>query len=76
MLADEDASRLELFLFSEAEQRIPHAARQKFFTERLREFFTRKPLDLALYMAEMPPGSIVYGPPALIEALKKRLGHV
>jgi len=69
MLAEADAARLELHLYSEAEQRIPHAARQKFFTERMREFFGRKGLDLAPYFNGLPPGSIVYGSPALIEKL-------
>ena len=42
MLAEEDAARLELHLYSEAEQRIPYAARQKFFTQLLREFFEKR----------------------------------
>ena len=42
MLAEEDATRLDLHLWSEAEGRIPHAARQKFFTQLLREFFTKQ----------------------------------
>ena len=73
MLAEEDAGRLELHLYSEAEQRIPHAARQRFFTERLREFFTWHRLDLALYVPSLPPGSIVQGPGPLIELLKGKL---
>lgn len=73
MLAEEDAGRLELHLYSEAEQRIPHAARQKFFTQRLKEFFTWQRLDLALYIPSLPPGSIVQGPTPLIEALQRRL---
>lgn len=74
MLAEADAARLELYLYSEAEQRIPHAARQRFFTERMREFFGRKSLDLAPYFSELPPGSVVYGSPALIDRLKLDLG--
>jgi len=73
MLAEADAARLELHLYSEAEQRIPHAARQKFFTERMREFFGRKGLDLAPYFNGLPPGSIVYGSPALILRLQMSL---
>ena len=76
MLAEEDAARLELFLYSSAEQRIPHAARQRFFTERMREFFTRVSLDLALYDPSFPPGSFVYGPEALVNMLKQRLQDV
>ena len=73
MLPEEDATRLELHLWSEAEQRIPHAARQKFFTERMREFFGWQRLDLHAYIPGLAPGSIVQGPPALIEFLKGRL---
>jgi hypothetical protein len=73
VLAENDAARLELHLWSEAEQRIPHAARQKFFTQRLREFFEWEKMDLHAYIPGLAPGSIVQGPPALIEFLKGRL---
>lgn len=73
MLAEEDATRLDLYLYSEAEQRIPHAARQKFFTQRLQEFFGWVRLDLALYIPSLPPGSIIQGPAPIIEALQRRL---
>ena len=73
MLAEEDAARLELHLFSPAEQRIPHAARQKFFSERLREFFGWQRLDLHAHIPGLAPGSVIQGPPALIEFLKRRL---
>jgi len=73
MLAEEDLARLDLYLYNAAEQRIPHAARQRFFTERMREFFTRESLDLHAYVPGLAPGSLVYGPPALIEFLKGRL---
>lgn len=69
MLAEEDATRLDLHLWSAAEQRIPHAARQRFFTARLREYFGRAHLDLAPYFPGLPSGSIVYGPPAVISQL-------
>lgn len=65
--------KLDLFLHSEVEQRIPFAAYQKFLVERVREFFNRASLDLALYFPEMPPGTIVYGPRAVIELLKTEL---
>ena len=73
MLAEEDAARLELHLWSEAEQRIPLASRQRFFTARIREFFARKSLDLAPYFSGLPSGSVVYGSPQLIERLQLAL---
>lgn len=74
MLAEEDAARLDLHLWSPAEQRIPHAARQKFFTQRLKEFFTWQKLDLHAHIPGLAPGSVIQGPPALIEFVKGRLG--
>jgi hypothetical protein len=38
-LPEDVASKLALFLFSELEGRIPHGAYQKFFVERINEFF-------------------------------------
>jgi hypothetical protein len=73
MLAENDAARLELHLFSEAEQRLPHAARQKFFTQRLREYFEWHKLDLALYDSSLPSGSVVQGPAPLIDFLRRKL---
>lgn len=73
MLAEADATRLELYLYSEAEQRIPHAARQKFFTERMKEFFGRGHVDLSVYFPALAPGSLVYGPQALVDHLRKIL---
>lgn len=76
MLPEEEASRLELHLWSEAEQRIPYAARQKFIVERIREFFGRQSLDLAAYFPNLPAGTFVlYGPEPSILVLKERL-HV
>lgn len=73
MLAEEDAVKLDLHLWSEAEARIPHAARQKFFTRLMREHFGRKSLDLALYIPVLSPQSFIYGPPALIDHLQLEL---
>ena len=73
MLMEEDAVRLDLHLWSEAEARIPHAARQKFFTRLMREHFGRKSLDLSLYFPSLGPQSFIYGPPALIEHLQLEL---
>lgn len=76
VLAEEDAARLELHLWSAAEQRIPYAARQRFFTERLKEFFSRQSIDLAAYFPNLPSGMfIVYGADSTMTVLKERL-HV
>lgn len=72
-LPEEEASRLELHLWSEAEQRIPYASRQRFIVERIREYFGRKGLDLGVYFQDLPPGSTVYGPPEYVERLQLAL---
>mgnify|MGYP001586053767 CR=1 FL=1 len=71
----EEGARLYLHLWSAAEQRIPDGARQRFFAERIREFFSRKPLDLGLFFPELLPGSYIYGPPALVEVLERKLNE-
>ena len=76
MLAEEDATRLELHLYSEAERRVPHAARQRFFTERIREFFGWARLDLHAYIPGLAPGSIIQGPPALIVFVNEALDEL
>lgn len=72
-LPEEEASRLELHLWSEAEQRIPYASRQRFIVERIREYFGRAGLDLAAYFQDLPPGSMIYGDPSIINQLKAEL---
>lgn len=56
------ATRLRLILFSELEGRVPQGAYQKFFLERLNEFFNWR-------RVEVFPGMPVLGPPESIEAL-------
>lgn len=73
MLAEEDAAKLELYLWSPAEQRLPYAARQKFFTERIKEFFGRHSLDVGLYFPVLGPGCLVHGSPTVISLLKAHL---
>lgn len=38
-LPEDVAAKLDLYLFSAAQDRIPDGAYQKFFTERINEFF-------------------------------------
>ena len=48
-------TRLDLVLFSELEGRVPKGAYQRFFLERLQEFFGTKALDLSAPLG-LPPG--------------------
>lgn len=66
-------ARLTLFLFSDLEQRVPHGAYSRFFTERVREYFASRELDLAPY-ANVDPGAFrVSGPPEAIRLLESVL---
>ena len=61
--------RLDLILFSEVEGRVPKGAYQKFFLERLQEFFAFKTADLSAQL-DLPPGyGVVKAHPAAIIAL-------
>ena len=75
-IPEEDAARLELFLWSEAAQRIPDGSKAAFVSRRIREFFARKSIDLALYFYDLPTGSYVYGPEPLVERLKLALNDM
>lgn len=68
-------AKLDLSLYSEAEQRIPFASHQRFLVERIREYFDRDACDLAVYFNDMPPQSMVYGTKATIALLKKVLSE-
>lgn len=65
--------RLDLHLFSPAEQRVPFAAYQRFLVDRIREFFGRDSLDIAPYFSDVPSPCVVYGPRSVIELLKAAL---
>lgn len=53
------ADRLELYLFSDSEGRVPKAALQQFLIERISEFFTNRTVDLAPYLRTNPGEVIV-----------------
>ena len=62
-------TRLDLVLFSELEGRVPKGAYQRFFLERLQEFFTTKTVDLSAVLG-LPPGhGLVKMRPEAIPAL-------
>jgi len=63
-------ARLDLYLYSESEGRIPKGAYQRWIVERIREFFETHNYDLANLIPNTQHGVyIVRGPPAALEAL-------
>lgn len=73
IIEEADATQMDLHLWSVAEQRIPYAARQKFLTKLLRDFFGGAALDLAPYLPGLPHGTQVRGSPEAILALQLHL---
>ena len=66
-------ARLDLWLWSEVEGRVPHGAYQVFFSARIREFFDHRPLDLAPFLGSLPGEHIVTGPTSTLAALQQYL---
>lgn len=66
-------TRLDLELFSEVEGRVPHGAYQRFFSERLVEYFSSKRLDLAPYLGTEPGSAVIRGTPEVLDHLKLHL---
>ena len=64
--------RLDLFLWSDLEGKVPKGAYQRFFNERMREFFLTQSLDIAPLLGGLTP-SIVRGTAATLGELKERL---
>jgi hypothetical protein len=58
--------KLDLYLFSQAEQRVPKGAYQTFLLERIRKFFANRQLQL-------PSGAWVEGPPEAIAFIEELL---
>jgi hypothetical protein len=48
-------TQIDLILYSTLEQRVPKGAYQRFFLERLQEFFSTQALDLSAPLG-LPPG--------------------
>lgn len=67
--------KLRLHLHSEVEQRIPQGAQMRFFSERVREFFDHKILDLSPWLGTAAGTMLVAGEPEVIEALQKKLSE-
>ena len=68
-----EAGKLDLYLWSDAEMRIPEGAHQRFFAARIREFFDWKSLDLSRWFEHLPSGSVLRGPAPLIDLLEEKL---
>jgi len=66
-------TRLDLILYSEAEQRVPKGAYQRFFNTLLTQYFEHKTLDLAPYLGTLPQVAAVRGREDVIEMLKQHL---
>lgn len=64
-------ARLDLFLFSPLEGRVPLGSYRTFFLERIQEFFDSRQLDLAPF--GFPAGFYVRGPRTVIDQLEERL---
>lgn len=63
--------RLDLILYSALEGRIPKGAYQRFFIQRIQEFFAWRRLDLAPY--GFPDGYYISGPPEMLEVVEHKL---
>ncbi len=66
-------TQLSAHLFSVLEGRVPHGAYSRFITERIREYFASKHLDLAPFTRDDPGVFVVSGTPEAIEQLEKAL---
>jgi hypothetical protein len=64
-------TRLDLFLWSALEVRVPHGAYTRFLIPLIREFFDWRALDLHPY--GFPEGYFVKGPKEMIEILEQTL---
>jgi len=68
-------TRLDLLLFSELEGRVPKGAYQRFFLERLQEFFTTKSKDLSAQLGLVPGSCIVKATPEALLFLESHLSQ-
>lgn len=67
-------ARLDLYLFSEVENRVPHGAYQDFLGELIREALDGETLDLAPFVTGLPPGTaLVKGAGRTIDTLRRIL---
>lgn len=65
--------KVDLWLHSEVEGRVPYGAYRTFFTELIRRFFEEKDLDLAPFLGSEPGALIVRGSPLALAKLINQL---
>lgn len=70
-LPEDVVAKVDLFLFSDLEQRVPQGAYQAFYVARIKEFFDWQRLPLEPY--GFPPGFFVAGPKEMIARLEAKL---
>lgn len=68
-LPAELATRLEIFLWSESEGRVPKGALQTFLIQRIREYFETRQMDLSPYLGSLPGEYVLSGNEATISRL-------
>jgi hypothetical protein len=66
-------AKLDLFLYSEVEGKVPKDAISHFLAERIREFFEWKGMDLGPFIGELPGIHIIRGSPFTISKLEEVL---
>jgi len=69
-------TRLSADLYSELEQRVPHGAYSRKFTELIRAHYSSTNLDLAPWAGSFPGSWTVAGSPDAIAILKLLLGKL
>lgn len=69
-LPQELRDRLDIFLYSPLENRVPKGAYREFFSDRLREFFLGGRLSLEQYGL---PGGLIVGSPEAIQTIRNIL---
>lgn len=72
-LPESERARIDLLLWSEAEERVPQGAYLRFFRSVLALFFETRELDLAPYLGCLPGERTVRGTPATLAALETTL---
>jgi hypothetical protein len=64
------AARLDLFLWSEAEGRVPQGAYQSFICDSIRDFFNKRTIDVAPYIPSATIGQyLITGTPETLRAI-------
>ena len=67
------AARLEAYLWSESEGKVPRSAIQTFLISRIREFFENREIDLAPYLNTPAGEAIIQGRDPAIARLIRHL---